>query len=250
MAYGEPPIEGNGTDMTVRPVTAMLPVNAEEARAMMAAYTELCAAILDPDDIQGIPGKADSFIKRSGYTKLATFYKLSTEILTVEVVHDDENEEWPGKPLRAHALVRATHPNGRYADGDGSCAATEPRFRNQKGREKLEHDLHATAVTRAFNRAVSTLVGFGSVSAEEADAGEIRSSSPMPSGNWDRLAHGPKATAQEEAAVVRAVNDLGVNLEIAVLPIEQKFGYLPRSAAWAIMLIARAAVNPDTGETE
>lgn len=243
MAYGELPAVENGTDITVR-TAPMLPVEPAEAKAMMAAYLDLCESILDADDIQGVPGRPDSFVKRSGYTKLATFYKLSTEIVSSYTEHDPDDPDWPERPYRATAVVRATHPNGRYADGDGACASTEPRFRTAQGRQKLEHDLHATAVTRAFNRAVSTLVGFGSVSAEEIDAGD----GSAPSGDYDRRPHGPAATPQEEAAVVRAVTDLGVELEIAVLPIEQKFGYLPQAAAWALMLAARAAAQRDTTE--
>src|SRR5262249_5076073 len=59
---------------------------------------------------------------------------------------------------------KATMPNGRSVTGDGSCAAAE------KTRGKLratEHNVRSHAHTRAFNRAVSNLVGFGEVSAEE-----------------------------------------------------------------------------------
>jgi hypothetical protein len=64
-------------------------------------------------------------------------------------------------------VARATHPSGRHADGDGTCASNEKRFR--KGDQRMEHNLTATAATRAVNRAVSNLVAFGAVSAEEAE---------------------------------------------------------------------------------
>jgi hypothetical protein len=64
---------------------------------------------------------------------------------------------------------RATAPNGRSAVGDGTCAAAE----KQRGRMKAtDHNVRSHAHTRAWNRAVSNLVGFGEVSAEEVERGE------------------------------------------------------------------------------
>jgi hypothetical protein len=55
------------------------------------------------------------------------------------------------------------------SDADGYCSADESRFKNAKGRQKIENDLRATATTRAKNRAISDLVGMGEVSAEEVE---------------------------------------------------------------------------------
>jgi len=57
---------------------------------------------------------------------------------------------------------RATAPNGSSRSGDGACATTEKR-----GPMKTVHNVRAHAHTRAQNRAISNLVGFGEVSADE-----------------------------------------------------------------------------------
>ena len=149
-------------------VEPLLPMSPEAAEDAMTQYQELTRRVLTPDDWQGTPGKPGSFVKRRGWAKLATFYGVSTELLGPTRVERDAE----GGLLRAYATARATHPNGRHADGDGACSITEPRFANVKGRQKVEHDLPATAVTRAVNRAISNLIGFGQVSAEEVVDGE------------------------------------------------------------------------------
>jgi hypothetical protein len=150
-------------------VEPLLPMSPEAAEEAMTSYQELTRRVLTPDDWQGQPGKPGSFVKRRGWAKLATFYGVSTEL--VGPTRIERGAE--GELLRAYATARATHPNGRHADGDGACSITEPRFASDKGRLKVEHDLPATAVTRAVNRAISNLIGFGQVSAEEVVDGEV-----------------------------------------------------------------------------
>ena len=160
--------------------TPLMPVNVEAAQAAMAAYQDLTARLLTADDWIGRPGAPESFVKRSGWQKVSTFYGVSTELLERTVERDDD-----GRPVRAYVLARATARDGRHADGDGACGVNEPRFRSASGRQKLEHDLPATAATRATNRAISNLVGFGAVSAEEVDA-DVRAggSSPAEAPDW------------------------------------------------------------------
>jgi hypothetical protein len=201
----------------------MLPMDPETARRAMETYQQLCRAVLTRDDAIGMPGEKDGFVKRSGWSKLATFYGASTEILERDMAREED-----GTPIRANALVRAIAPNGRHAEGDGACARTEPRFRSGSGRLKLEHDLMATAVTRATNRAISNLIGFGSVSAEEAD----------PVG--DEYLYGPPATNTENDTVLRALNALGVSPRAGEAVIQDAGGYLPKIAARAFV---HAAAN-------
>ena len=60
--------------------------------------------------------------------------------------------------------MRATLPNGRFVESDGSCD------RRESGkREMSNHSIKATAKTRATNRAISELIGAGDVSADELD---------------------------------------------------------------------------------
>jgi hypothetical protein len=152
-----------GMDLIHAPAQpALAPMSPDEAKRAMEIYREMCQSLLTADDMQRV-GDRD-FTKRSGFQKLAAAYGVSTEIKSLEVERDDG-----GNILRARAIVHATHPSGRFAEGDGACSSDEKRFR--RGAEKIEHDLPATAVTRATNRAVSNLVAFGTVSAEEAEAG-------------------------------------------------------------------------------
>lgn len=158
---------------------ALLPIDSGSAKQLMNAYQETTRAMLNADDWIGTPGEAESFVKKSGWLKLARAYRLSTSIVREEIDRDDD-----GQAIRARAIVRAVAQNGQAADGDGACAINEPRFVNARGRQKVEHDLPATAVTRATNRAISNLVGFGQVSAEEIDAdvraGGASADPPMP----------------------------------------------------------------------
>ncbi|GIW70273.1 MAG: hypothetical protein KatS3mg101_1020 [Patescibacteria group bacterium] len=94
----------------------------------------------------------------------------------------EERCEKIGKTFVWHFTCRAIAPNGRSAIGVGSCDAFEKAFK--KNGEYVDkfgrpanpnsiHNIRATAETRAFNRAVSNLVGGGEVSAEEVSADTI-----------------------------------------------------------------------------
>jgi len=157
-------------------------VTAEDAKKAMEAYQQLCAAILIPwekrivekgvvrqeSDYQRIKvrvrdpetGRDESvfkdFPKKSAWRKLGRFYSVSTEILEKERVdRDDDSFVW-------HYTVKAIAPNGQFTSGEGSCDSREVH-----GDRRREHDTKATAHTRAKNRAISDLIGFGQVSAEE-----------------------------------------------------------------------------------
>ena len=157
-------------------------VMAEDAKKAMEAYQRLCAAVLIPwekrivkdgvvkqeSDYQRIrarvrdpeTGKDEpvlrDFPKKSAWRKLGRFYSVSTEILEKErVERDDDSFVW-------HYTVKAIAPNGQFTSGEGSCDSREVH-----GDRRREHDTKATAHTRAKNRAISDLIGFGQVSAEE-----------------------------------------------------------------------------------
>lgn len=140
----------------------LMPFDAEEVSDAMRAYQEVLRASLDPSDWQGTPGAKGSFVKKSGWRKIAKAFGLSVTMVDAGVERDDE-----GNPVRAWAVYRAAHPNGQQQDGDGYCSVEESRFSSAKGRHKIENDLRTTAATRAKNRAISDLVGMGEVSADE-----------------------------------------------------------------------------------
>jgi hypothetical protein len=75
-----------------------------------------------------------------------------------------ERREDYGNDWGFEVTYRATAPNGATADGDGACTFSEKSRGNMA---PTVHNIRSQAHTRAFNRAVSNLVGFGEVSAEE-----------------------------------------------------------------------------------
>lgn len=155
--------------------------------AAQAAYQEVCRALLDSSDIQMIGQK--EFKKKSAWRKLGVAFGVSTQILTTT---HERNER--GRIVRTEVVARATAPNGRFAEGIGACdlyeRCCEPEtcnkleFWEDSGRatghkhcaefpcktahfSNPQHDIPATAATRATNRAAADLFGMGEVSAEE-----------------------------------------------------------------------------------
>jgi hypothetical protein len=127
-------------------------VSPEQAVAAFQAYQDLAKRIITKDDIQEIQGK--EFKKKSFWRKCQRFFNLSIMIVK------EKREEYNGYFVYKF-LVRAKAPNGAYMDGTGTCSS------NEKGLLKTEHNTRAIAETRAKNRAISDLVAFGEVSAEE-----------------------------------------------------------------------------------
>ena len=135
----------------------MLP---EVAAARMRLFEQLKLSLLTDHDIQTIPTKDGrrSFIKRSGYRKLALAFNISDEIIK------EEREQDPATGLTVWRIhVRASEKAGRSAVGIGACSTKERAFAHP------DHDIYATAHTRAKNRAISDLIGSGEISAEEIE---------------------------------------------------------------------------------
>lgn len=107
-----------------------------------------------PDCLMEIQRK--KFRKKNYWRAVATAFNL-----TLELVSERESTAADGD-WGFLIVYRATAPNGRYADGDGTCFASE----KGEGQGSV-HNVRAHASTRAVNRAISNLVGFGEVSAEE-----------------------------------------------------------------------------------
>ena len=122
--------------------------------ALQRDYLELCARLLDDGDYQAIGGKR--YKTKSAWRKLAAAFNASDTL--DERTYDYQDD---GTIRRAEYVVTATAPNGRSAVGVGIASIHERKFTNP------EHDIPATAHTRAKNRAFSDLFGLGEVSAEE-----------------------------------------------------------------------------------
>ncbi|OHD57647.1 MAG: hypothetical protein A2Y33_06315 [Spirochaetes bacterium GWF1_51_8] len=131
------------------------------AKSFIQARKDLLAAITDPKSDIVNYGK-EAFKRKSFWRKLALIAGVSIE----------KREEWKEKDERGGATyfvtVRASLPDGHFMDGTGACSQFEPRH-NGRGKDVTPHYLRATAETRAKNRALSDLLAFGEVSAEELD---------------------------------------------------------------------------------
>lgn len=178
-------------------------------------YQAMCDRLLVGEDYQQIGSKA--FRKKSAWRKLAVAFGVSTELVSKEYERDPR-----GRIIRAEVLMRAVAPNGRYMEGMGACDAFErcceaaictnsSQYHTHCATDcngflhfsKPSHDIPATAMTRATNRASADLFGFGEVSAEEVtDPGEhstparSRQAGP-PAAAGDGRAEGPAGPPPE-----------------------------------------------------
>ena len=155
-------------------------VTPEDAKKAMQNYQEICKATLIPYDDRKIENgvivqesdyarlpikrrEGGGWVteykdapKKSAWRKLARFYGVSTEILEkTRTDRDDGSFLW-------EYTVKATDPNGQHTTGEGVCDSNEV-----SGDRRKEHDTKTRAHTRAKSRAISDLIGFGQVSAEE-----------------------------------------------------------------------------------
>lgn len=122
---------------------------------------------------------------KTAFRKLATFYNLSIPQSTQQsqvdskqvgnfIVQMERGEGFTSTSymdlnlniVKADVTVFVSAPNGRVQMGRGVCAATERSFNHP------DHDIPSTAFTRALNRAISDMIGYGEVSAEEVSDGK------------------------------------------------------------------------------
>lgn len=164
-----------------------------EVLTAFTEYEDLVHRITSNDDYQTIQGKR--FPKRSALRKLGTAFGVSYEIRERIITREHH------QVIGAEFVVRATAPGGRFSDGWGACDVHEKCDRHypnckddcrkhcggaeggcdgRKHFSKPEHDIPATAETRAKNRAASELFAMGQVSAEEVDRQDasVRQASP------------------------------------------------------------------------
>ena len=125
----------------------------EQAAEALRKFERLKKEVLVRDDYQTIAGK--QYIKKSGFRRIALCFNLSDRIVEQERTdREDGTFTW-------RIIVEARADNGRVCNGVAICDSAERNFAH------LEHDVYATAHTRAKNRAISDMVAGGVVSAEE-----------------------------------------------------------------------------------
>lgn len=132
-------------------------IDVEAAVSQWETYQEVTGRILDESDYVEINGK--KFKKKSAWRKYKRAFNISTKILEKNITRFEN-----GRAKEAEFVVRASLPDGTYADGYGNCHISE-----RDSWSKPNHDMPATAQTRATNRAISDLIGAGEVSSEEME---------------------------------------------------------------------------------
>jgi len=186
-------------EITAEPV--VLP-DVERAARAMKLFEELKAKVMSPQDI--VKRDDMTFIKRSGWRKIALAFNVTTEILSIERSTEDG-------VYTVRVKARAIAPNGRHTDQVAACDSTE----FVGGMKATRHNIESKAATRAVNRAVSDLVGGGEVSAEE-----ITSEEPD-----------PLLTPKQESLLHKLVDDGKINLthdEVKTLTKQQASGVIQR----------------------
>lgn len=166
------------TEDIVRPV-----VSPERVLKAFAQLQEIKRKLLTKDDYVEIGSR--TFVRKSGLRKIRVCFNISLKLFKEERKDLDEGH------YEYTAYVRAQAPNGVFVDAISSCASTEPFGERQKeGTRKLfpekvrdtkevKPEMYVFAVrgmaqTRAFNRAISDLVGGGLdvMEEEEKDGGQ------------------------------------------------------------------------------
>src|SRR5690606_39076711 len=124
-------------------------------------YQDLKKKLGNNEDFQAIKTKegVKYHPKKSFVRKVQRFFNVSCEIIQDEPLTDPKT----GKIIAWLAKARAIHlATGAYQEADGSCGVEE-----QVESQRTIHNIRAHAITRAKNRAILDLVGFGDMSAEE-----------------------------------------------------------------------------------
>lgn len=185
----KPAPSANGGNSLVRPVA-----DVDEVAQVYEDFEKIKEGLLKSSDVQEI-GKGrnkSAFIKKSGWRKIATAFNVSVDITRKEKSVENGVITW-------RVEARATAPNGRSNTAWSACSSNESNHMEYIGKgnmekeaaqekagedatvlkvdgkwrrlktpqEVQEHDILTTCETRAKNRAISDLVGGGSVSAEE-----------------------------------------------------------------------------------
>jgi hypothetical protein len=153
----------------VLPVMSASPVAVAQA---FTQYREIQAALdkAMPETMVNVKGRMHR--TKSYWRAIATAFNLNVICL------DEKHVQGSGKSTDWGWLCtyRASVPAGRMADGDGSCFASEKGGRGQG----TVHNVRSHAHTRAYNRAVANLVGFGEVSAEEMEMSQATAEPASP----------------------------------------------------------------------
>ena len=190
------------------PMALVPAMSIEQAVEQFRLYQELKEKLGTAEDFQEIRGRRHP--KKSFVRKVQRFFNLSCELLRDEPIRDEK-----GHIIGWIATARAIHlPTGVYQDADGSCT-----FDEKTEGQRTIHNVRAHAVTRAKNRAILDLAGFGEVSAEEIvdDGAEGHQKD-------QQQRRDEPATQAQLKAIYALVRELGWNLDDAREYLKQRYG--------------------------
>ena len=132
-----------------------LNTNIENAKKMLETFKKIKKEILTSDDFVTVEGR--TYIKRSGWKKIAMVFNISTRIIDI---HRERFADNYIVAVKAEAVM-----GDKVAQDVGACSSEE--FDHYSNLHTTEHNIEATAVTRAIDRAISDVIGIGELSAEE-----------------------------------------------------------------------------------
>jgi len=145
---------------------------------------------------------------KSWRSKLTRFFGISVEIVS------EKMDTLPDGSFLFTAVAKAIATNGLFMFGDGSCWSKTKNEKDRKGNPvDIYHNTRSHAITRAKNRAVLELVGFGEVSAEEI-SGELET--PNLNGNGKKAIDSkplPTITEKQVKLVFARGNEKGLTSE-------------------------------------
>jgi hypothetical protein len=157
------PREISVENLLVRPVASV-----DKIVGAWEQFEELKKRLLTKDDISLIPvkkgGKVVGFkpsIDKSGWRKMATAFGIEDEIV------EEARLTYPSYYVWRYKVRVIDLRSGRTGIGIGACSSSERNFTHG------EADIIMMSHTRAKSRAISDLVGGGSVSSEEMEDLEL-----------------------------------------------------------------------------
>lgn len=111
-----------------------------------------------------VEGQGNPHIKRSGWRKLARFFGLSWDIVSISQAIPMQNGGYMYK-----TKVRIWHPAGASIIAEGVTTSKDPFLSKSGRKEANEEDVIMKSETVAINRGIDDILGGGEVSAEELE---------------------------------------------------------------------------------
>ena len=134
-------------------------ISIEDAISSFEQYQGLITALMKTSDIIEVNGVKKA--KKSGINKIARFFGYSCEI--IRAYKEDIVGPQGGKSFIWRVWAKAIAPTGRFRVAGAACDSLERRFAH------INHDVMATAETRAKKRAIEELAGMGELELADED---------------------------------------------------------------------------------